>query len=135
MKLSKQLELIAEGIYPETGEVISQDSIVHDPITIRLLYRLAKEISEYEKSARKKNKFNPEEKRRKNNEEGKPLKSHFPWEEPEKEMLKKGFESGNSIEKLAHKHERSALAIAAQLNKFGLLDEQIFEAYREKKQA
>ncbi len=36
MKLSEQLKLIADGIYPVTGELIKKESVAHTPEAVRL---------------------------------------------------------------------------------------------------
>lgn len=130
MRLSEQLKLLAKGIHPETGELLDESSLTNRPETIRLLYDLSEEILQYEKPKRIKQKLQPEERRKKNIAEGKPPKSHFPWSDEEKNMLKEAFRSNPNVEQLAYKFERSILAVAVQLQKSALISEEEFEAYR-----
>jgi hypothetical protein len=130
MRLSEQLKLLAKGIHPETGELLDEGSLTNRPETIRLLYDLSEEILQYEKPKKTKQKIQPEERRQKNIADGKPPKSHFPWNDQEKNMLKEAFRSNPNVEQLAHSFERSILAVAVQLQKLALISEEEFDSYR-----
>ena len=121
MRLSEQLKLLAKGIHPETGELLDEDSLTNRPETIRLLYDLSEEILQCEKPKIIKQKLQPEERRQKNISEGKPPKSHFPWNDDERKMLKDAFNENPNVEQLAKSFERSILAVAVQLQKFGVI--------------
>ena len=44
MNLSGQLKLLAQGVYPDTGEVLAKDSLTNTPEVIRILFSLSDEI-------------------------------------------------------------------------------------------
>lgn len=67
-----------------------------------------------------------DERRQKNISEGRPPKSHFPWEEEEKEKLAREFTNNRDVRHLSTMFERSVLAIAVQLQKLNLLSEDEF---------
>lgn len=130
MRISEQLKLLARGIHPETGEVLEPSSLTHKPESIRVLYELALELATEEKPRKSKPKLSPEERRQKNLEEGRPARSHFPWEDEEKLALKNLFEKSKNFQQLAEKFERSKIAIAVQLQNQGLLTEDEVAAFR-----
>ncbi len=131
MNLSAQLKLLANGINPETGEVLERESLVHKPEAIRMLFALAEELLVDEKPKTKKPKLTLDERREKNIEEGRLPKSHFPWEEEEKAKLANDFKSLADIGALSSRFERSPLAIAVQLQRMELLSEEVVELYRQ----
>lgn len=88
-----------------------------------------------EKPIKTKHKLQPEERRQKNISEDKPPKSHFPWSDEEKRMLEDAFKNDSDIALLANQFERSMLAVAVQLQKFGLISEEEFESYRWRQQS
>ncbi len=120
MNISAMLRALANGVNPETGEVLSSGSVANKPEAIRMLFTLAEElIAEPEKQ--KKSKLSPEERQQKNIAEGRPAKSHFPWTEDERHLLEESYNQNNSIEALSTQFERSARAVAIQLEKMGLI--------------
>lgn len=129
MHLCEQLKMLAHGANPETGEVLGDESLTNKPEVIRMLFLLAEELSGG-KAALPKVKLTPEERRQKNIADGKPAKSHFPWEEGEKTALAHEFESGLGVEQLAERFERSTLAIVVQLEKMKLIPQSVLESYR-----
>lgn len=130
MTLSRQLKLLAQGIHPETGEILDKNSAANSPDAIRLLFTLAEEFAGSPKPAAKTPKLTPAERRQKNITEGKPAKSHFPWDEEEKNRLLQEFARESNVEHLAAVFERSPLAIAVQLHKAQLISEEELQAYR-----
>lgn len=131
MSLSEQLRALANGFNPETGEVLNKNSIVNTPEVIRALFTLADELSDSKKNKNKKKvKLTADEKIAKNLQEGKPARSHFPWEEREKELLTSFFKANNNIKEAAQKMERSELAVAVQLEKLSLIKPEDVERYR-----
>lgn len=130
MDFIEKLKILANGINPETGEVLGRHSLTGKPETIRILYSLADELSLTYTSKVSKTKLSPQEKKAKNIAEGKPEKSHFPWEEAEKVQLIKKFKAGISIEKLSVIFKRSPLAVAAQLHKLEFITEEKLASYR-----
>jgi hypothetical protein len=131
MTLSSQLKLLANGINPETGEVLDESSLTNKPEVIRILFALAEEVSGLDKPRSKKPKMTPDERRQKNLAEGRPAKSHFPWEEEEKTRLGHEFACNADIQHLSGIFERSALAIAVQLQKQNLISEEELESCRQ----
>lgn len=130
MKIDDQLKLLANGIDPETGEVLDEASLTNRPEVIRMLFALAEELSEIDKPKTKKPKMTPDERRQKNIAEGRPAKSHFPWDDEEKARLSREFLASPSVSHLSEVFERSTLAIAVQLQKLKLISEEDLEAYR-----
>lgn len=96
-----------------------------------MLFALAEELLVDEKPKTKKPKLTLDERREKNIEEGRPPKSHFPWEEEEKTKLANDFKSLADIGALSSRFERSPLAIAVQLQRMELLSEEVVELYRQ----
>lgn len=126
MNLSEQLKLLAQGIYPDSGELLSYCSVTNSPEAIRLLYKLSEEITYYEKPK----KINKGDLREKNIARGRPPRSHFPWNDEQRKLLVVEFKSNPDLKGLATKFERSVLAIAVQLKKLDLISEEELESYR-----
>ncbi|SQI47063.1 Uncharacterised protein [Serratia plymuthica] len=76
MKTQAMLRALANGINPETGELLGTASMTGSPEAIRLLFALAEEF-QVEPERQKKVKLSPEERQQKNIAEGRPAKSHF----------------------------------------------------------
>lgn len=128
--LSRQLKLLANGVNPETGEVLGEVSLTNKPEVIRMLFLLADELDGAHHHNAEKKKLTPEERREKNIAEGRPARSHFPWGDEEKAKLAKEFKSTENIDHLAQLLERSRLAIAVQLKNLELITEEQLESYR-----
>lgn len=118
MNLSESLKKLASGICPITGKEINSESIANKPESIRLLFALSDEVALLE--AKEKKRKNTSKKKISND---KPANSHKPWSEEDKLGLKEDFNAGVSIEGMALEHDRSELAIAVQLKKLGLIDD------------
>jgi len=129
--LSSQLKLLANGINPETGELLDKASLTSKPEVIRILFALADELSGSERPKTKKPKMTPDERRQKNIAEGRPPKSHFSWEEDEKAKLAREFAKNGDVRHLSAMFERSVLAIAVQLQRLNLISEDEFESCRQ----
>src|SRR3990167_366572 len=100
MRLSEQLKSLAKGINPVTGEYLDESSGANNPKAIRLLFSLAEEIARSEDSENVGSvpaKLSDEEKREQNIAKGKPGRSHFRWDQDEKEKLVTMFQNGASI--------------------------------------
>jgi len=128
VNLIDQLKLLANGINPKTGEVLSENSLTNRPDVIRILFALAEELYVLEQT--RKPRLTHEERRQKNIVEGRPPRSHFPWSEQEKVALTQEFEKNPRIKDLAQLFERSPLAIAVQLEKLTLISEEELDLYR-----
>jgi hypothetical protein len=131
MTLADQLRLLANGINPETGEILNEVSLANKPEVIRMLFALADELSGLDRPKTKKPKMTPDERRQKNIAEGRPPKSHFPWEEEEKTRLIHEFSRNGDVQHLSAIFERSVLAIAVQLQRLNLISAQTLESYRQ----
>lgn len=117
---AKILRALANGINPDTGELLTHSSVAHTPEMIRMLFALSDELmGQPEKN--KKTKLSPLEREQKNIAEGKPAKSYFPWAEEEKKQLEKEYAAGKAVEQLSAGLGRSVRAVAIQLEKMGLI--------------
>ncbi|MGQ5795405.1 hypothetical protein ACUNIY_23585 [Serratia sp. IR-2025] len=122
------LRALANGVNPDTGELLKPASAACAPEAIRLLFALANEFdggSELQKKAR----LTPEDKRQKNLAEGQPA-NYFPWPEEEKLRLRESHAAGATLEALSDEFERSTWSIAVQLQKMGVIGEEQVAAYR-----
>ncbi|AIR05348.1 hypothetical protein JT31_12245 [Cedecea neteri] len=120
MKILAMLKALANGIHPETGEILTAESTANKPEAIRILFALIEELSATPEK-QKKTKLTPEEKKQRNLAEGRPAKSYFPWTEEEKVILAERFGQSEAIEALGGEFGRSARAVAIQLEKMGLI--------------
>lgn len=131
--LSGQLKLLANGVNPETGEVLDEASQTNKPEVIRMLFALAEELSGFDKPKTKRPKLTSAERRQKNIDEGRSPKSHFPWEDDEKAKLVHEFAKNADFEHLSAMFERSVLAIAVQLQKLNVISEEELESCRQQR--
>lgn len=131
MSIVQSLIALANGVNPETGEILPESSVAHSAEAIRLLFTIAHELDNKSAKTRPaKPKLTLEEKRQKNLDEGKPARSHFPWSEDEINQLINTYRETQNIESVALKHERSPLAVAAQLGKANIITPEEVEHYR-----
>ncbi|WP_435928387.1 hypothetical protein [Dryocola sp. BD613] len=128
MNISAMLRALANGINPETGEILFSGSVANKPEAIRMLFTLAEELAA-EPEKQKKSKLSPEERQQKNIAEGRPAKSHFPWTEEERHQLEESYSQNSSVEALSTQFERSSRAVAIQLEKMGLITAEELMAY------
>ncbi|MCT4707514.1 hypothetical protein MUA04_06790 [Enterobacteriaceae bacterium H11S18] len=119
MKTTMMLRALANGINPDTGELLSRSSVAHAPDMIRQLFALSEEFAQ--QPPEKKTKLSPEERQQKNIAEGKPAKSFFPWSDDEKQLLEAHYRAGKTPEVLSQEFCRSVRAVAIQLEKMGLI--------------
>ncbi len=82
MNTGMLLRALANGVNPDTGELLKPVSAACAPEAIRLLFALANEF-DGESALQKKARLTPEEKRQKNLTEGRPANAYFPWSEEE----------------------------------------------------
>lgn len=119
MNTSTLLRALANGVNPDTGELLKPASMVCSPEAIRLLFTLAEEFKS-ETERQKKTKQTPEERRQKNIFEGRP----FPLDEEEKQRLQESHAEGMTLEMMSSEFERSTWGIAVQLQKKRLITEE-----------
>lgn len=129
MNIGTLLRALANGVNPDTGELLRPASAACAPEAIRLLFALADEF-DGESELQKKARLTPEEKRQKNLAEGRPANAYFPWPEEEKLRLRESHAAGATLEALSDEFERSTWSIAVQLQKMGLMGEEQAAAYR-----
>lgn len=128
MKILAMLKALANGIHPETGEILTAESTANKSEAIRILFALIEELSATPEK-QKKTKLTPEEKQQRNLAEGRPAKSYFPWTEEEKVILADRFGESEAIAALGGEFGRSARAVAIQLKKMGLITAEQLLAY------
>ncbi len=128
MDLCEMLRTLAEGVNPETGKELPEDSETEDLETVNMLLRLADELPASSIIEQSKRLFG-KEKMEQNLEIGRPARSHYPWTEEEKKGLEESYLDDTSIEDLAAKYLRTERAIANQLHKMGLITEEDLEEY------
>lgn len=103
------IEALANGIDPETGEIISAQSTFNNPSVIRSLFVAVKALdSEHKRFERAK---------------GLPDNAGRPWAENEDQELLALFDSNASIKDMAEKHARTQGAIASRLVRLGRIKE------------
>ncbi|MEL5300133.1 hypothetical protein PTR52_22870 [Serratia nevei] len=125
MNTGTLLRALANGVNPDTGELLRPASAACAPEAIRLLFALANEF-DGEAELQKKARLTPEE----NLAEGRPANAYFPWPEEEKLRLRESHAAGATLEALSDEFERSTWSIAVQLQKMGLIDEEQAAAHR-----
>ena len=129
MNTGMLLRALANGVNPDTGELLRPASAACAPEAIRLLLALASEF-DGESELQKKARLTPEEKRQMDLAEGRPANACFPWSEEEKLRLRESHAAGATLEALSDEFERSTWSIAVQLQKMGLIGEEQAAAYR-----
>ena len=108
-KEAKQvLEVLARGIDPETGEVLAQDSPIHNPHVIRALFMA---VMALEQGGDKPVRLKAER-------SGNAGKS---WTPDEDKQLLAAFDAGTDVPALAKIHQRTSGAIKARLIRHGRL--------------
>ena len=95
------IEVLADGVNPFTGEVFAEDSPYQNPKVIRALHKAIEALS---KKKQKKNR---------------PALAGSKWSDEESQLLAREFDSGMPIHKIAGKHQRTKVAIAARLVRIG----------------
>ncbi|AYZ30883.1 hypothetical protein [Serratia sp. FDAARGOS_506] len=129
MNTGMLLRALANGVNPDTGELLRPASAACAPEAIRLLFALANEF-DCESELQKKARLTLEEKRQKDQAEGGRANAYFPWPEEEKQRLRESHASGATLEALSDEFECSTWSIAVQLQKMGLIGEEQVAAHR-----
>jgi len=106
------VEMLADGIDPKTGDVLSADSICNDPEVIRALFKVLESIQMPLKVSGK----SIEEKKEKwrSNNMG------LPWSAEHREEIGILFNQGKTIKELSAHFERTTGAIRSELKYQGL---------------
>lgn len=103
VRIIEIFRLLAEGIDPQTGEILPKESPYDNPETIRALYQSIEIL----------------QKKEKNREKIPPQRSGEKWTEQEDKDLIASFKNNIPINELAKIHKRSKGAIFARLMKHG----------------
>ncbi|EJL6985921.1 hypothetical protein NMT30_001754 [Vibrio cholerae] len=119
----KNVEALANGIDPISGEVLPESSPYNNPEVIRSLFTVIDAVKQP-----KKGKKSVEQKQEENISKGLPKNASLPWSEEERENLANAFNAETSIDELSEIHGRTNGAIISELKKQGLIEE--FEATR-----
>ena len=99
------IEALANGVDPETGEVLSAQSVFNNPQVIRALFIATNALDSLAK--------------REKREKTLPDKAGKAWSELEDSELLSAFDVGRSIKDIAAKHSRTEGAISARLIRLG----------------
>jgi hypothetical protein len=119
MGLSEAREIIrslANGVDPTTGEVLAPTSPYNNPEIIRALYAAHQSLSG------RRSKKSLEEKRRANEEMGRPRNFGLPWTEEARAEVASAFAEGKTFNELAARLERTPTAIRLELINQGLVE-------------
>jgi hypothetical protein len=101
---------LANGIDPETGEVLSEQSVFNNPQVIRALFIATKALDNLER-------------RKENRDKALPQNAGNPWSDLEDSELLSAFDTGCSIKALSAKHGRTEGAITSRLIKLRITDQ------------
>ena len=112
------VEALANGIDPTTGEVFQPDSPYHQPEVIRALYTVLHAAKQRHKVKKTK-----AQKQEENQARGLPKNAGLPWTEQGRAELIEQFKAGAQIHQLAELHERTQGSIVAELKKQGLIQD------------
>ena len=110
------VKTLAEGVDPITGELFATDSPYNHPRVIRALFTI------HTHTRIPNSKLSPDERRQRNIDLGRPRNAGMPWTDDDRSRVASGFQSGETIEELASKLERSRTAIHAELIRQGLVE-------------
>ena len=92
--------ILAEGIDPTTGEVLSDDNVCNKPEVLRALYTVLKHTEYYRRQAENAGK---------------------PWTEDDDALLAELYKSGSSVKELKERFKRTSGSIRSRLERLGLI--------------
>ena len=95
------VRILADGINPETGELLPEDSVYHSPEVIRALFTILEAVPSPSGKSSLQNAGNP-------------------WTDTEEDQLLDEFQSNMKISAIAKEHGRSRGAIESRLERMGL---------------
>ena len=101
------LRRLVEGIDPETGEELPNDTVLHRAEVIRALLTSVEVVEEASQRANRRAQLPPSVGQR--------------WSEDEERRLTEAFQAGQTIEVLASNHGRTVNAIESRLESLGLI--------------
>lgn len=99
------VELLANGVNPQTGEVFPMDSPYQDTQSIRALFTALRALERQRATKKRRQSL--------------PLNAGNPWTSDEEQRLVSKFDAGTPIEDLARLHGRTPVAITSRLEKLG----------------
>jgi hypothetical protein len=105
----KIITALSEGVNPDTGEVLSDQSSFNNPQTIRALFLAKESLEKSLKSEKRKGDL--------------PINAGKPWGPEEDAELASRFESGIDINQLPELHGRTKGSINARLVRLGKINE------------
>ena len=109
-EVKKVLKALASGIHPETGEVLSEDSVINSPLVIRALHAALKALdTDLVKSIKTPGK-------------DKPLKHGRTWSERDETELNRLFDTKMQVKEIAQTLNRTAVSVAGRLVKLGRIE-------------
>ena len=114
------LEALADGINPTTGELLPTESVFNSPEVIRSLYTAVQHIRNPPPKVRK----TPVQRQEENIRNGLPRNAGMRWDTDLKQQLADDFGSGLEPKALAEKYERTRGSIISELKKQGLITEE-----------
>lgn len=101
----KIVKILADGIDPYTGEVLSADGPYQNPQTVRALFVAVEALEKIAKSKARRRDL--------------PERVGQPWDEDESKLVIKRFDEGAEITEIAKEHKRTTGAIRSQLLRLG----------------
>ena len=105
LEAKKIIESLANGIDPETGEILPAQSTFNSPQVIRALFVAGNALEKAAKRAERDNSL--------------PGNAGRSWSDEEDQALLVNFDSGAPVKEIAVKHGRTQGAIAARLVRLG----------------
>ena len=102
------VELLANGVNPQTGEVFPVDSPYQNVQSIRALFAALRALERQRATKKRKQSL--------------PLNAGNPWTSDEEQRLVDKFDAGTPIEDLARLHGRTPVAISSRLEKLGRIE-------------
>jgi len=108
MESIRIIELLANGVNPQTGEVFPMDSPYQNAQSIRALFTALRALERQRAT--------------KNRRQSLPLNAGSPWTSDEERCLVSEFDARTPIEDLARLHGRTPVAITSRLVKLGKIE-------------
>jgi hypothetical protein len=101
----KIIKALADGVNPETGEVLAGDLVYRDPQNIRALHRAVGALEFLEERERDRRLL--------------PKNAGKPWSSQEEAQICDELRSGTDFKQIARTHNRSVASIVARLIRLG----------------
>lgn len=109
IEAQQSVDQLAQGIDPDTGVVMHDESLFNSPTVLRALFLASKALSVYQPT--------------KHLTPPKVGNAGKPWTDADGQRLVAAFDTGISIDELAIRHERSKGGIASRLVRLGRIEE------------